>query len=350
MKTLSAAAVVIAVCVVCSGLACGGTDDATSQPSEEERDRGIAFEAGGRDGASATDSAPPRDSAAPIDGGVADPNVDGRFSTAEKDSSATIAATGDNVAIHVVYPSAPGPFPLVVFGHGFFLPPAQYVGYLKRLASFGYVALTVDFPNAVPNDNPKQAKDLLGGIDWAKADAAVGPKVDASRVGMSGHSLGGKLALLGATMDPRVKASFVLDPVDSGPNCSPPSCAVVKSLLPTLSIPTGFIGETTDAACAPTADNFTTFYAQAKSPSIEVTATGASHMSFLDNVATCGLACSVCGSATAPNAQVNGMARAFMVAFYERHLRANAAYDAYLTGAEATSRYVSTSRAMIVSK
>ena len=47
---------------------------------------------------------------------------------------------------------------------------------------------------------------------------------------------------------------------------------------------------------------------------------------------------------------VAGMARALMVAFYERHLRGNAAYDTYLTGADATARYVTTSQATIVSK
>jgi hypothetical protein len=128
---------------------------------------------------------------------------------------------------------------------------------------------------------------------------------------------------------------------------------VVKSLMPGLAIPTGFIGETTDASggfqsCAPAADNFTTFYAQAKTPSVQISAAGANHMSFLDDVSTCGFTCSFCNAATASNASVNGMARAFMVAFYERHLRGNAAYDTYLTGADANARYVTTNKAALV--
>ena len=98
------------------------------------------------------------------------------------------------------------------------------------------------------------------------------------------------------------------------------------------------------------ASNFQTFYAQASTPSLEVTAAGANHMSFLDDVSTCGFVCSFCKAATASNAQINGMARAFMIAFYERNLRGNAAYDAYLTGAQAQARYVTTSRATIGSK
>ena len=173
---------------------------------------------------------------------------------------------------------------------------------------------------------------------------------------MSGHSLGGKLALLAATYDPRVKASFVLDPVDGATNgCTQPQCVVVKDLMPSLDIPTGFVGETSDStsnlqACAPASDNFQTFWAKANAPSVEITALGANHMSFLDDTSTCGLVCSFCNAATAPNAQVNAMARALMVAFYERHLRGTTAYDAFLTGAFAQARYVATNEATIASK
>jgi pimeloyl-ACP methyl ester carboxylesterase len=261
--------------------------------------------------------------------------------------------------VHCAYPTAgptAGPYPVVVVGHGLSLPAAQYYGYVKRLASFGYVALTVDFPSSPFSvDNPKEAKDLLAGLDWAKNKALI--KADASNAGMTGHSLGGKVSLLAATMDPRVKASIVLDPVDGGgpTGCNAPTCVSVAPLMTGLHIPTGFLGETTDGAggfmpCAPAASNFTTFYAKTNSPSLEVTVAGADHMSFLDDVSTCGFTCSFCNPATAPNAQVNGMARAYVVAFYERHLRGNAAYDTYLTGAEAQMRYVSTNQATITSK
>lgn len=288
---------------------------------------------------------------------VPDPNADGPFTFAETDATAKIASTGDSVAVHVAYPTSAGPFPIVVVAHGFQLPSSQYYGYVKRLASFGYVALTVDYPNSFTgNDNPREAKDLVGAIDWANADPGLGPKIDDARAGMSGHSLGGKLALLAATYDSRVKASFVLDPVDGATGgCTQPQCVNVKDLMPSLSIPTGFVGETTDStsnlqACAPASDNFATFYAKTNAPSLEVTALGANHMSFLDDVSTCGLVCSFCNAATAPNAQITGMSRALMVAFYERHLRGNVAYDAYLTGAQAQARYVATSQATITSK
>ena len=96
-------------------------------------------------------------------------------------------------------------------------------------------------------------------------------------------------------------------------------------------VPLGFVGETLDGSggfmpCAPQADNFLSFFAAAAAPALAVTVNGANHMSFLDDVASCGFTCSFCNMATLDNATVNGMSRAYAVAFYERHLRNNTGY------------------------
>ncbi len=292
---------------------------------------------------------------------VDDPNLDGPYTFKEIDDTTKVAATGHTVPIHCAYPTAgpsAGPYPVVLVAHGFQLPPAQYNGYVKRLASFGYVALTADFPAALFSvNNVENAKDLLGGLDWAKAKAELTGKADVTKAGATGHSLGGKVAFLASTMDARIKAAITLDPVDGAMNCTAQNCPDVSDLMPTLTIPTGMLGETLDSAggiggmsCAPLANNYATFYAGAKSPSLAVTVTGANHMSFLDSSATCGFTCSFCKAATAPNAQVNALAKAYVVAFYERHLRGDLAYDTYLTGAQAQARYVTTNQATIQSK
>jgi len=292
---------------------------------------------------------------------VSDPNLDGPYPFKEIDDTTTVAATGHMVPIHCAYPTggpSAGPYPVILVAHGFQLPAAQYKSYVKRLASFGYVALTAEFPASIFGvNNVENAKDLLGGLDWAKTKAELAGKADVTKAGATGHSLGGKVSILAASMDPRIKATITLDPVDSAMNCTPQNCPDASSLVPTLTIPTGFLGETTDStagsfgqACAPAADNYTTFYAGAKSPSLSVTVTGANHMSFLDDTASCGFTCSFCKAATAPNAQVNSLARAYVVAFYERHLRGDLAYDTYLTGAVAKARYVTTNQVTIESK
>ena len=289
---------------------------------------------------------------------VHDPDLPGPYQTAVIDDFVTVPATGNGVAIHAVYPTSgpsAGPYPVVLVGHGFQLPPTQYYSYLDRLATHGFIALTVDFvAGFIGVDHPANAEELLYGIDWVAAEPTLGPIADTDNVGATGHSLGGKISLLAATMDARIKASITLDPVDGGMSCTAQTCPDVSALMP-IPIPTGFLGETLDAtggfqACAPAADNFTTFYANTSTPSLSVEVLGANHMSFLDDLASCGFTCGFCNSPTLDNATVNALAKAFVVAFYARHLEGNTAYDTYLTGAEATMRYVDTNLAAIQSK
>ncbi len=286
-----------------------------------------------------------------------DPDQDGPYATTEGDAKFTVAATKHEVPIHYAHPvSGPdaGPFPVVVFGHGFNLPPKQYYSYVRRLATFGYVAMTVDYPTAfLGNSHVENAKDLIAGLDWASSDPTVAAIADAQNAGASGHSLGGKLAVLAAAADPRVKASLTLDPVDGATACSLQDCPDATNLLP-LAIPLGFVGETTDAAgfqpCAPAAVNFATFFTAATAPSLSVEVLGASHMAFLDDMAGCGLSCNFCQKSQVDSAVVGALSRAMMVAFYERYLKGRVAYDAFLTGAEAQARYVDTGLAKILAK
>lgn len=285
-----------------------------------------------------------------------DPNLDGPYTYDEADAS-TADTNGDPMDIHVAFPTggpSAGPYPIVIVAHGFQLPASQYYGYAQRLASHGFVAVAPEYPTSFLGvSNVDNANDLLLAADYVASQPSYNG--DGATLGATGHSLGGKLSLLAATMEPAIKASITLDPVDSSMNCSPQDCPDVSELMP-LSIPTGFIGETVDAtgsfgqACAPQADNFQTFYAGTTAPSIEIEALGANHMSFLDDVASCGFTCGFCNDATADNADVNGMSKALVVAFYRRYLNNETGYDAYLTGATAQSRYVATGQATIQSK
>jgi len=288
-----------------------------------------------------------------------DPNLDGPYEVAAFTGSTVVAATGNTVPMSGWAPTSgpsAGPYPTVVIAHGFQLPASQYDSYAKRLATFGYVAITPEYPTSLFGlSHVDVAEDLIGTLDWAASASELGGNADVENAGMTGHSLGGKTSLLAATMDARVKAVLALDPVDSAMNCSAQNCPDMSSLMPSLAIPTGFLGETLDGtgsfqACAPTADNYATFYAGATSPSFSVTVLGANHMSFLDDVASCGFTCNFCQTATADNATVNAMARAYAVAFFEKNLRNNSAYETYLTGAEADARYVATGQATIESK
>lgn len=289
------------------------------------------------------------------------PLGEGPLGTSVYTASATVGATGNTVPLRCHLPEGGGAVPLVVVAHGFQLPVSQYEVTTRHLAGFGFVACTADYPAGFIPNHANGAKDLLGAIDYllGASKAAGNPlsgRIDESQIGLTGHSLGGKLSVLAAAADARVRAVLGLDPVDSSMLCSPTDCPDASDKLP-LPIPTAFLGETLDStatgfgqACAPAADNFQTFYAKASAPSLEVTLIGANHMSFLDDPSTCGTVCSFCKQPTKPHAELIAVTRAYLVAFFSRHLRGELGYDSWLLGADAQANFVAPGRVTLASK
>jgi len=120
-----------------------------------------------------------------------------------------------------------GPFPLVLFGHGFAVTPAPYGALLAAWARAGYVVAAPVFPleNASapggPNESdlPNQPRDMsfvitrLLAASAHRGDALSG-LIDPRRVAVSGQSDGGETALAVAYdrffLDRRVRAAMIL--------------------------------------------------------------------------------------------------------------------------------------------
>jgi predicted dienelactone hydrolase len=122
---------------------------------------------------------------------------------------------------------AAGPFPLIVFGHGFAVTPGLYASLLHAWAQAGYVVAAPVFPleqaNAPggPNEGDliNQPQDMRFVITRmlatsATAGQALSGAVDARRVAVAGQSDGGETALAVAYdapyRDPRVRAAVIL--------------------------------------------------------------------------------------------------------------------------------------------
>lgn len=119
-----------------------------------------------------------------------------------------------------------GPFPLIVFGHGFDVAPAQYARLLRYWAGAGYVVAAPAFPGENPAapgganeaDLVNQPGDVRFVISRMLAESAgSGPLaglVDPTRIAVAGHSDGGDTALAVAynprLRDSRVDAAIVL--------------------------------------------------------------------------------------------------------------------------------------------
>jgi predicted dienelactone hydrolase len=115
---------------------------------------------------------------------------------------------------------AAGPFPLVVFAHGYRLAPYTYTRLLRAWAHAGYVVAAPFFPltNAdAPvvdrSDLSNQPHDLRFVISrlLVQRGAPLGSLVDGTRIALGGHSDGVDTALAvayGQPPDPRVRAAL----------------------------------------------------------------------------------------------------------------------------------------------
>jgi predicted dienelactone hydrolase len=123
--------------------------------------------------------------------------------------------------------TAGGPYPLIVFAHGFSATPTYYDALLTHWASAGYVVAAPTFPltsatspcGAIAGDVVNQPKDMSFVItsvlhDDREKGTPVSGLVDAKHIGAAGHSNGGitVYGLVGNTAlrDKRIDAAAIL--------------------------------------------------------------------------------------------------------------------------------------------
>jgi dienelactone hydrolase len=262
---------------------------------------------------------------APVASGT-DPAEDGPYAVSTTTASIPGAAQGRVLAATVFVPAGgPSPRALVVVSPGFQMARTQYTSYARHLATWGFVAiLTTYAESGFFLDHAKLAADVPKVIDWAIAQAPLA--VDDQRVATAGHSLGGKISVFAATLDPRIKAVVGWDPVDSNnPSVAPEEMASLNAAV-------AVVGETTNGGggmpCAPSADNFTAFHAAARSPAISITVNAADHMDWVDDP-SCGV-CGFCAPGSASPDLARKVTRRLDVAWLRRRLFAETAMDAWL--------------------
>jgi pimeloyl-ACP methyl ester carboxylesterase len=323
--------------------ACGGTDVAPLDKIGTTSDSGVepALDGGTIRVPDAGGPTVEKDAAVPST--FANPSMTGPFTVSVK-PSVTLERGGRSIPVVARVPMVTGNAPLVVLLPGFQLKANQYALLAQHLASHGMIVVSADPPASLFSvSHTEMDLDVSAVIDWALT-AASGLRVDSAKIATSGHSLGGKVAVMTASRDARVKAVFAIDPVNGAGmgayDASKPN--IVPSRVSGLAIPLGFVGETVNStggfggACAPSAQNFETFY-DAAAASLWVAKwdfAGANHMDFLDDVSTCGFVCSACTKGTAVSAQVAAGLRTIAAAFFQRHfLGATTTAEAFLTGA-----------------
>jgi len=339
------------VTVGCGDDATGGDDggldvraDDGTQPDDGGGDGDVGpdelLDEGTGDVEDTPDDAEEEDGAAPVD-----PSAPGSFTWTTVDDEVVRGSRTTPVAALIPDLADGAVAPLVVFLPGFQMRTGFYLPLLERLASHGFVVVPADPPSSLlSNSHPEQALDAQAVLDWALNPAGpVGSRIDASHVGVAGHSNGGKVATMVAFADARVTALFGLDPVNgSGPlGYSADQPDIVPDQVAPLAIPVGFLGETVDAvaglggqACAPADQNFQTFYDAATSApwaaSWEFPDT--SHVDFVFDTAACGLPCRMCRDGSADIDAIHANIMTLAVAFFRLHFLGDTAMEPWLIG------------------
>jgi anti-sigma regulatory factor (Ser/Thr protein kinase)/dienelactone hydrolase len=138
-----------------------------------------------------------------------------------------VGAPGQSDLANAAPASGSGPYPLIVFAHGFAVTPALYARLLQSWARAGYVVAAPVFPlgsadapgGPDESDIVNQPADMsfvissLLSLDATAASPFAG-LLDPARVAVAGHSDGGETALAVAYSrryrDPRVRAAVIL--------------------------------------------------------------------------------------------------------------------------------------------
>lgn len=110
-----------------------------------------------------------------------------------------------------------GPYPAIVFGHGFRQNVRLYASLGQHLASWGFLVIAPDTANGwFPNQTRfvAELRDALTYLDDAASDPYnfLFGHVDTAHYGASGHSMGGAATLSVTRQDARVKAWAPLAP------------------------------------------------------------------------------------------------------------------------------------------
>jgi dienelactone hydrolase len=225
----------------------------------------------------------------------------------------TVSHQGEDLPVALYQPAnATASAPAIVFLPGRMAPDDQYESYARALASRGFIVAVHGWYSLFTSDI-ELAHNANVIADWLIKTHSV----DAKRIGVAGHSMGGKDAVLAAARYGVFASVVAIDPDDNG------NVSVVHGLLSGLRVPLLLIGAEVawraSSVCAPKSANYERFFEQAPSGTVQLTLKDADHVQVLDDPERFGYG--ICRSGTADSRQVRITARRATVGFFVQHLQ-----------------------------
>jgi hypothetical protein len=193
-------------------------------------------------------------------------------------------------------------------------------------------------------------------IDWCRTSVPLGSVCDTNAVYLIGHSRGGKISSLAAAEDTRVKALFLIDPVDVTVYAPlsedfPSAVTAIESIGATQkrSLPLAVVGSGRGGDCVPVESNYERFFAASEAPSWEVSIPDAGHLQFIDGRGNTAMDL-VCGAGKIPDSTVAEITAGMMVAWGQVMIKHSSSTSSGSTRSTAVEEGKTTRRESVASK
>lgn len=240
----------------------------------------------------------------------------------------------------VVYaPAEAGSYAVVVYQHGLTVNNTASSGILRHLAGHGFVVVAPLMYESGTDallgilTEAEEANTARAVLDWlpGNLDAFMGVHAATERLGLGGHSRGGKIVWLELAADPTLAMAVAgVEPVDGTGYPLGGQPRLINGPF-AFAGATLILGTGTGGPCAPKGDNHLQFYEASASPAWYVNAPTAGHADMLDeNSPDFARIRDYCGSGDNPPGMLR-LAGGQLAAFFRYSLQGDATALAYLT-------------------
>jgi predicted dienelactone hydrolase len=170
----------------------------------------------------------------------------GPYAVSETTVSSLVVTGFGGGTIYYPTSTADGTFGAVAVSPGYTGTQSSIAWLGPRLASQGFVVFTID-TNTTLDQPDSRGRQLLAALDYLTQRSSVRSRVDATRLGVMGHSMGGGGSLEAAKTRPSLQAAIPLTPWN------------LDKTWPEITTPTLIVGADGDSV-APVASHSEPFY------------------------------------------------------------------------------------------